>query len=152
VNILLQETEYSKKIFRHSYIDPTKYGCRKLTQNYWFVIDGNDYVIKRGYWWNGASIPQFAWSIVGGPWQDEVYFGALIHDILYGAQVFPRRICDEVFYQVNDMSGMGWCKNQAMDKSLLVGGSLGYSADADAIQGHRKHLLVNGKAFKPLEV
>jgi hypothetical protein len=149
MKIDFDRVEYSKKLHPSEYRDPKKQrNCRQLTRNYKFYINDDEYTIKSDFWWNGASIPRAAWSIVGHPWADTVYFGALVHDMLYGVQLYNQRKCDEIFYEINRMSDMGWLQAQSMDKALMTCGWWAYSRTDEEIEGCAKYLLKNGEKFK----
>jgi hypothetical protein len=45
--------------------------------------DRRVFVVPAGFESDGASIPRFAWSIIGHPFKDEYCLPALLHDYLY---------------------------------------------------------------------
>ncbi|MEW8494247.1 MAG: DUF1353 domain-containing protein [Candidatus Thiodiazotropha taylori] len=55
-----------------------------LLNEYWQITpDGKKLVVPAGYITDGASIPRFAWSIVGGPMSRPYIYAALPHDFRY---------------------------------------------------------------------
>jgi hypothetical protein len=60
-------------------------------------------ILRHGYWiprhfkCDGASIPRFAWSIIGHPF--EFLPEALLHDYLCRTSVVPRSTADRLFRQ-----------------------------------------------------
>lgn len=75
--------------------------------------------IRAGYIFDGASIPQFAWSLVGSPWDAKILAAALVHDALYAAHpvdrarpnyIISRDVADDVLYTLCKYLGMGYIK------------------------------------------
>ena len=148
MNIEFKDYENSKRIFRKAYIHPEgkKLEYRRLSEDFWFIIDGVEYVMKAGFWWDGASIPQPLWSVIGGPWSADIAPGALIHDILYGGHIFERLLCDQVLHKVNAINNMNSLKNTLVYKGVRMGGWAPYKEKSqENIIGVRKHLLINGQ-------
>lgn len=148
MNIHFQTYEISKKFFiideESSHPEDKKIDYRRLFQDYKFYINGYNFTIKKDFWWDGASIPQFLWSFVGGPWHSEVSAGALIHDVLYLTQIFEREFTDKVFHKVNSKCGMGSFKNKAMYSGVRMGGWKAWKEKTpEMIIGGRKHLFIN---------
>ncbi|MEW8049301.1 MAG: DUF1353 domain-containing protein [Candidatus Thiodiazotropha sp.] len=54
--------------------------------------DGRELIVPAGYITDGASIPRFAWSIVGGPMSRPYLYAALPHDFRYEVQGHPETI------------------------------------------------------------
>ncbi len=55
-------------------------------------------VIPKGFKFDGASIPRFAWSVVGHPFSGKLVRGAMVHDWLYRTGSSGHRaIADAVF-------------------------------------------------------
>ena len=54
--------------------------------------------IKKGFIWDGGTIPRVCWSAMGitphGTIECEVAF--LVHDVLYATQLLPQYVCDEI--------------------------------------------------------
>ncbi|MCU7841914.1 MAG: DUF1353 domain-containing protein [Candidatus Thiodiazotropha sp. (ex Troendleina suluensis)] len=54
--------------------------------------DGRALIVPAGYITDGASIPRFAWSIVGGPMSRPYLYAALPHDFRYEVHGHPETI------------------------------------------------------------
>jgi hypothetical protein len=66
--------------------------------------------IERGFITDGASIPRFAWSLVGAPFDPEYVAAAVTHDALYAAQLTTRAKADDLFLDIMDFEGIGWIR------------------------------------------
>lgn len=40
------------------------------------------FIIKKGYTWDGATIPAFAWALIGSPLDTQFHIASLIHDMI----------------------------------------------------------------------
>ena len=144
MNIKVQNFEESRRFFPvegsfHPEGKNLKY--RRLTRDFNFSIENIDFTIKEGFWWDGASIPQILWSILGDPWEEHVACAALVHDVLYATQIFPREYADKIFYEINALNGMGVIKNNLFYTGVRVGGKVAWDGKIiDSICGARKHL------------
>ena len=150
MDISIQEYEESRRYFQNiNRLDyrepPTTANYRRLTKNYPFTLNNVHFTILRGFWWDGASIPRAAWTLVGHPWSRDIAPGALIHDLLYVCKLFTREHTDDILYEVNKYNNMGWAKNKLVYGSVRAfGGSHWNQQTETQIAGGRKHLLING--------
>jgi hypothetical protein len=82
------------------------------------------FTFKRGFRFDGASIPQAAWAIIGSPFTGMYRLATAIHDGLYAIKwCDDRQICDEVMLHVMKRFGVPLWKRQAMHKAVrLFGG------------------------------
>ena len=90
-----------------------------------------DYFIRvhPGFVFDGASIPRFAWSILGlYPMSAQLQGPALIHDALYGAEMFDRLTCDRIFYRDLRRQGIGWARASTMYRAVRIGGGFCWAA------------------------
>lgn len=60
----------------------------RLLSDYHFAIDGVDYVIKRGFEWDGASIPKLMRWKYGSPFDLVHIIGGLVHDSIYANEIY----------------------------------------------------------------
>ena len=145
--------EISRRIFKaaHTESNPAHYQCRELVEPFYFTINNFSFKLNPPFWWDGASIPQFAWSIIGNPWEQDVAPGALVHDCLYATQIFPREICDEIFFQINKKNGMGWFKNHTIYRSVRMGGGSAWKEKTEKhIVKCREHLEINNNPINKI--
>ena len=103
---------------------------------YFVGYEGSDELIfvTAGFKTDFASIPRFAWPIIGHP-TGKYGKAAVIHDWLYE---FPsdgveeqrsRRRCDQIFLEGLKVLGVGWWKRSTMYSAVRVGGWVGWNAD-----------------------
>ncbi len=73
--------------------------------------------IKRGYTWDGATIPRFAWRVIGAKTDPRFLIPSMIHDVLCENHCFAgndRYFADKVFERLLYVSGVGSFKRWAM--------------------------------------
>ena len=76
---------------------PTKKEWFRLLQDYTY----KGIEIPMGYEWDGATIPRFAWSLIGYYPMGKMAEPSLVHDWIYvhkGLGTFTRKECDDLFY------------------------------------------------------
>ena len=113
----------------------------ELTQDWKYNIDGTEYVIPKGFTFDGASIPKFLrtfFSPVG-----VLLIGGLVHDYMYkythckpvsakGALlVVDQKIADQIFRDINIVVNGFYTMNYLAYWSLRIGGFVAWN-------GHRK--------------
>ena len=113
----------------------------ELTQDWKYNIDGTEYVIPKGFTFDGASIPKFLrtfFSPVG-----VLLIGGLVHDYMYkythckpvsakGALlVVDQKKADQIFRDINIVVNGFYTMNYLAYWSLRIGGFVAWN-------GHRK--------------
>ena len=113
----------------------------ELTEDWKYNIDGNEYVIPKGFTFDGASIPKFLrtfFSPVG-----VLLIGGLVHDYMYkythckpvsakGALlVVDQKKADQIFRDINIVVNGFYTMNYLAYWSLRIGGFVAWN-------GHRK--------------
>ena len=113
----------------------------ELTQDWKYNIDGKDYIIPKGFQFDGASIPKFLrtfFSPVG-----VLLIGGLVHDYMYkythckpvsakGALlVVDQKKADQIFRDINIVVNGFYTMNYLAYWSLRIGGFVAWN-------GHRK--------------
>ena len=113
----------------------------ELTQNWTYKLDGTEYVIPKGFTFDGASIPKFLrtfFSPVG-----VLLIGGLVHDYMYkythckpvsakGALlVVDQKRADQIFRDINIIVNGFYSMNNLAYWSLRIGGFVAWN-------GHRK--------------
>lgn len=69
--------------------DDTKDGKHKvLLADFHFEIDGIGLVIRKGFTWDGASIPWVMRWKYGSPFDPVHLIGGLVHDAIYGDEIY----------------------------------------------------------------
>ena len=70
--------------------------------------------VPAGFITDGASIPRFAWSLIGSPWSGRYARAAIIHDYLYFTKTVSRKEADRIFLQAMQILKVNWFKRRAM--------------------------------------
>lgn len=115
---------------------------RILTDNLTAEWEGWTIRVKAGYRTDGASIPRMAWRVVGHPWAQYLP-AAIVHDILYGTEVWDRKEADRCFLGLMQCIGVGWLKSHVIYSAVRMFGGLTWSRHTDASRNYaRKYLEV----------
>jgi hypothetical protein len=67
---------------------------------------GLEWFAAAGWIVDGASIPQFAWSLIGGPFEGRYRNASVIHDVACDQQLRPWEAVHEMFYWAMRASGV----------------------------------------------
>lgn len=72
---------------------------------------------------DGASIPMFAWALIGSPFTGKYRKAAVIHDTLCFVKDRPAKECHWIFREMLRALGVGRVRARLMYVALLIGGS-----------------------------
>ena len=75
---------------------------------------GYKITVKKGFDFDGASIPQALWSVYGNPLSGKFRIAALVHDVLYASEKLPRELADAIFLDLMKQHEVGYVKRQTM--------------------------------------
>src|SRR5438128_12268400 len=67
---------------------------------------------------DGASIPRYLWSIMGGPFEGQYRNASVLHDVAYGKHNRPWQDCDRMFYYAMRCSGVSGIEAKTMFYAL----------------------------------
>jgi hypothetical protein len=67
---------------------------------------------------DGASIPRYLWSIMGGPFEGKYRNASVLHDVAYGDHNRPWQDCDRMFYYAMRCSGVSAIEAKTMFYAL----------------------------------
>jgi len=67
---------------------------------------GNVWIAPIGSIVDGASIPRYLWSFMGGPFEGKYRNASVLHDVAYGDKNRPWQDCDRMFYYAMRCSGV----------------------------------------------
>lgn len=67
---------------------------------------GVEWIAPIGSVVDGASIPRYLWSIMGGPFEGQYRNASVLHDVAYGEHKRPWQDCDRMFYYAMRCSGV----------------------------------------------
>lgn len=79
---------------------------------------GNTWVAPIGSVVDGASIPRYLWSIMGGPFEGKYRNASVLHDVAYGEHNRPWLDCDRMFYYAMRCSGVSAVEAKTMFYAL----------------------------------
>jgi Protein of unknown function (DUF1353) len=79
---------------------------------------GNVWVAPIGSVVDGASIPRYLWSIMGGPFEGQYRKASVLHDVAYGEKKRPWQDCDRMFYYAMRCSGVNAVQAKTMFYAL----------------------------------
>ena len=71
-------------------------------------------IVKKGFDFDGASIPRALWGLYGNPLSGKFRIAALVHDALYASQKVPRELADDIFLYLMKQHRVGHMKRQTM--------------------------------------
>lgn len=84
---------------------------KKLIEDYCCVLpDESILVAHKGVTYDGASIPKAFWSVIGSPFTGRYQRAAFLHDMMYAAELYSRKKCDEIFLDIMKLHGCSWLK------------------------------------------
>src|ERR1041384_2616854 len=89
-----------------------------LTELRYTDPQGEVWVAPIGSVVDGASIPRYLWSIMGGPFEGQYRNASVLHDVAYGQRKRPWRDCDRMFYYAMRCSGVGATEAKTMYYAL----------------------------------
>ena len=84
---------------------------------------GYSVTVKKGFDFDGASIPKWLWSIYGSPLNGNYVVASLIHDGLYASQKVSKRISDMIFLDIMKQSNVGYIKRTSMYLAVKLFGA-----------------------------
>jgi hypothetical protein len=84
--------------------------------------------VKRGFIFDGASIPKFAWSILGeNPFSGKIMAAAIIHDILYRIHYVKYLKANDVWDDLCKRNNVALTKRIIMTQILNAFGWIAYN-------------------------
>jgi hypothetical protein len=79
---------------------------------------GEVWVAPAGSVTDGASIPRYLWSIMGGPFEGQYRNASVLHDVAYEKKKRPWQDCDRMFYYAMRCSGVNAVEAKTMFYAL----------------------------------
>jgi len=122
-----------------------------LRKDFSFRYSNTVYTVKRGFDFDGASIPKAFWSTIGHPLQTTRLLAALFHDILYCVHIWPRGDCDTAFLEIQEASGEGWFTRNKCYAAVRAAGGFCYPKTEAEIKKYKPFLVVEALALQPGE-
>lgn len=100
-------------------------------QDITYVGKNFDIVIKKGFEFDGASIPRFLWSIYGCPIGGSYSLPAMLHDLLYATHIFSKEYSDKIFRRAMIASGVSRRQAREMYMAVKLFGRSSYEEKTD---------------------
>lgn len=120
-----------------------------LLKDYFVLVNGRVIAVPAGFEFDGASIPRFAWSIVGTPFAPKTLRAALVHDWLYFSHECSRKEADLYFKVLLKQACVGACKRSLMHMAVRAGGWKSWAWDDDDLkQSFSLEFKLQGKLNK----
>lgn len=111
-----------------------------------FEVDGLEIWIPRGYRFDGASIPQFLWGIIGSRFEPDRLLAALRHDWAYLTHCATRKQADALFRADLHAAGVAAWKREAMYSAVRAfGGGSWPTSEADQAEINRVRAMLAGR-------
>ena len=101
---------------------------------------GYKITIKKGFDFDGASIPRALWVVYGNPLSGNFRIAALVHDALYASEKLSRELADDIFLDLMKQHKVGYIKRQTMYYAVR-------SAGWYVWRGHTKEEVEKYKGF-----
>lgn len=98
--------------------------------------------VKKGFDFDGASIPQALWGVYGNPLSGNFRIAALVHDVLYASQVLEKSICDSIFLELMKTHGVGYVKRYSMYNAVKVFGLKAWKSNQDELEKYKEFINV----------
>ena len=96
--------------------------------------------VNPGFDFDGASIPQALWSVIGSPMTGGYQRAGCLHDALYASEYYERSVCDKLFLDAMESDGVNYVKRYAMYYAVR---SFGWTV----WKGHKKEEVNEYKKF-----
>jgi hypothetical protein len=89
-----------------------------LTELRYTDPNGDVWVAPIGSVVDGASIPRYLWSTMGGPFEGKYRNASVLHDVAYGERKRPWQDCDRMFYNAMRCGGVNAVQAKTMYYAL----------------------------------
>ena len=104
---------------------------------------GYSVTVKKGFDFDGASIPKWLWSIYGSPLNGNYVVASLIHDGLYASQKVSKSVSDKIFLDIMKQSNVGYIKRTSMYLAVRVLGGKDWEEASEYIDEYMDYVDVN---------
>lgn len=85
--------------------------------------DGRQLLIRKGFIFDGGSVPRFFWRAIAHPLDHEMIRAFLLHDGFFGSELVSRDESDEHLRGfMKDYDNIGFAKRNAVYAGVRIGG------------------------------
>jgi hypothetical protein len=96
--------------------------------------------VKKGFIFDGASIPRALWRLCGHPMEVPRVAAALAHDWIYASHAVDRKTADAIYREICRKLRIIWLRRSVEYRTLrLVGGAAWYSHGPSDVTFARSH-------------
>ena len=99
--------------------------------------------VKKGFDFDGASIPKWLWSIYGSPLNGNYVVASLIHDGLYASQKVTKSASDKIFLDIMKQSSVGYIKRTSMYLAVKMFGGKDWKEASEYKNEYANYVDVN---------
>ena len=110
---------------------------------------GYNITVKKGFDFDGASIPKWLWSIYGSPLSGNYVVASLIHDGLYASQKVSKGISDKIFLDTMKQSNVGYIKRTSMYLAVKMFGGKDWKEANEYKNEYTNYVEVSTKTNNP---
>ncbi|MDD2241140.1 MAG: DUF1353 domain-containing protein [Kiritimatiellae bacterium] len=114
------------------------------------AISGSVTIIIPKFYTDGASIPRFAWRVIGHPLQLPLLSAAILHDAEYCAELHPRATCDRRFLEAMQLLGVNWLKRNTIYAAVRCFGATIWNRHTPATIATARTVAFSIASNKPL--
>ena len=114
----------------------------ELLEDFTLATDKYIVTVKKGFDFDGASIPKALWSVIGSPMDGKYVPGAVIHDGLYASGILKREDADQVFLDLMSLDGVSYTKRYAMYWAVRSCGGISWKDNMDEFDKYKKFVNV----------
>ncbi len=104
---------------------------------------GYSITVKKGFDFDGASIPKWLWSIYGSPLNGSYVVASLIHDGLYASQKVSKSVSDKIFLDIMKQSNVGYIKRTSMYLAVKLFGGKDWKEASECKDEYTNYVDVN---------
>lgn len=121
----------------------------KLLEDFSLATDKYEVIVKKGFDFDGASIPKILWSVVGSPMEGNYVPGAVIHDGLYASQKVSKEVADTIFLDIMKQSNVGYVKRTSMYLAVKVFGGKDWKEANEYKNEYTNYVEISTKTNNP---
>ena len=104
---------------------------------------GYSITVKKGFDFDGASIPKWLWSIYGSPLNGNYVVASLIHDGLKKKKKVSKSAADKIFLDIMKQSNVGYIKRTSMYLAVKMFGGKDWKEASEYKNEYTNYVDVN---------
>jgi len=102
------------------------------------------FIIKKGFTFDGASIPRILWTTIGCPFGASYTKPACLHDALYATKLFSREQSDDLFLEAMLATGVDKTTAEQMHTAVRLFGKNVYEEE-ETLDRNRDFIEIKSK-------